>query len=175
MTGGWEYQFTEGYPSVTRRQGNAQYGTQPSQATPVFGVAPTRGPAVNTVPVAPPGQKSENVAPAGNGTKGEDDGGHEEEAPPPVQEAPQFLAPDPNSEEGQLPLPDPLGIPVPGAATRRPALKASIGGNTRGKKSGKAGGGHKRQKKLNVVVKAEKDLKFNPKSKVKGWLSAVDA
>lgn len=174
MTGGWEYQFTEGYPSVTRRKGCAQYGTQPSQATPVFGVAPTRGPAVNTVPVAPPGQKSEHVAPADNRTKGEDSGGHEEEAPPPVQEVPQLWAPGPNPEEGQLLHPDPLGIPVPGAATRRPALKASIGGNTRGKKSGKAGGGHKK-KKLNVVVKAEKDLKFNPKSKVKGWLSAVDA
>lgn len=121
-------------------------------------------------PEIPPEHKPENA-------DGEEVGGdHQEEAPPPVS----AVVPQASQshrvvqEEQQLHLAS-SGTPAPGAtAAQHPAPKSSISGNARGKKTSKSGGSH-RKKKLNVVVKAEKDLKFNPKKIVKGWLNEVDA
>lgn len=143
----------------------------------MFGVAPIRNIAsVPAVPVIPLTQKQpEKVVETDGGQRGGD-------VPPPdpvVPDAPQQPQPAAQAEK-QPPPPAPGIVPGPTPAAKHPGPpKATIGAHPDVKKGGKAvGGSHKKKnktdnKRLKVVIKAEKNLSINPKSKVKGWLSEV--
>ena len=154
---------------------------QPTQTAAAHVTFPAPSPAVHMTPVALPEQKLQDI----ENNDGDDDDDEEEEEEeedhalhqeevPPAKVTPQI----PQSQntfqaEQQHKQPAPLTTTAfEAAAAQRPEPKKSnIGGGVLEKKAGKASG----KKKLSVVVRSEKDLKFNPKKKVKGWLSEVGA
>ena len=158
-TGGWEYQFTEGYPPAPRRR-------DPSLAT-VY-----RAPSSQALPYSPPS------VPAGANfvlethhqphiNTGDDDDAAEdndEVVPQMPPQVPSLTAPPAQSQAVIL-----ANNSAPPAAAATKAGNGS-GRQTPAKHTATAS---KAGKKLSAIVKADKERRVSSRKRIKSWLSEV--
>ncbi|KAH8908439.1 hypothetical protein BR93DRAFT_486646 [Coniochaeta sp. PMI_546] len=157
--GGWEYQFTEGYPPTSRRRDPSLYTTfygTNTQPLPYDSAAAV--PTVSDAPAAQP-QHSEPVNEEEVTEQGDEDGQEDDtetytQAPPQVHDimVPQVSQAVILADSGRPPA----------------ATKSGSGSQALVKHSGGKGG-----KKLSAIIKADKERRINSRKRVKSWLSEV--
>jgi hypothetical protein len=161
--GGWEYQFTEGYPPACRRRHPNLYATLYQATTQTMHYNPSI--TVSTVVGAhgAPAAQSPNSEPVDGQDateQSDDDDGQEDDTETYSQALPQVL---------NIMVPQQSQAVILANPTRPPAASKSGSGRQAVVKhaSGKSG------KKLSAIVKADKERRINSRKRVKNWLSGV--